>query len=68
MNEVSVEFVAKAAGSWLALNAIRKKFGASPDGAVERDIAAAESRLLRACAEIGDSSYGRQPKEGSDVG
>lgn len=49
---VTIRRIAEATGSWMTLNAIYQQFGSSPDGAVERDMLAAEDRLTAACRAL----------------
>jgi hypothetical protein len=50
----TVKRIAEAANSWLTLWSIWNHFGASPDGAVERDMLAAEQRLDLAVKTLKD--------------
>lgn len=47
-----VDGIEKAAASWLMLWGVWRSFGGSPDGAVERDLRAAEERLRSAIAAL----------------
>jgi hypothetical protein len=47
-----VKRIAEAANSWITLWSIWNQFGASADGAVERDMRSAESRLKDAMSAI----------------
>lgn len=52
LNAATVKRVREAAASWELLWSIWNQFGASPDGAVERDMIAAEDRLRAATAAL----------------
>lgn len=51
-NAGTMQRVHEAAGSWLVLWQIWNQFGPSPDGAVERDMRNAETRLREAFAAL----------------
>lgn len=52
LSAASVKRIQEAASSWLMLWEIWNQFGASADGAVERDMHAAENRLSEAVYSI----------------
>lgn len=52
--EVAIKRIHEASGSWMLLEKIQIQFGQSNDGAVERDMAAAEARLKTAIRQFSE--------------